>query len=116
MKRSLTYRAIPFMFGLAALGSGLVTAAYVPASSASVSQSAMTPVTVTGKFVKTLSMTSFSMTSGMKSYVVTLNDMTHIKDGMKTVKLSSLKKGESVTAKGPLEMHTIAATTITVGM
>jgi hypothetical protein len=32
------------------------------------------------------------------------------------VKLSSLKKGESVTAKGPLEMHTISATTITVGM
>jgi hypothetical protein len=104
------------MFGLSALGSGLVAAAYVPAAGAAVSRSAMTPVTVTGKFVKSLSKTSFSMTSGMKSYVVTINDMTHIKGGMKTVKLSSLKKGESVTAKGPLEMHTISATTITVGM
>ncbi len=111
MKHSIAKRTIPVAFALSALGGGLTVVAYVPAASAT-THTAMTSVTVSGKFVKSLSKTSFTMTSQRKDYLVRTNAMTHVK----TVKLSALKQGEQITAKGPLEMHTITATAVTVGM
>ncbi len=55
-------------------------------------------VTKTGKFVKFVSMNSFRISVGMKTYLVKTDAMTHVwSDNMK-FKLSRLKKGDTVRA------------------
>ncbi|HTX00258.1 MAG TPA: hypothetical protein VMD59_15865 [Acidimicrobiales bacterium] len=81
---------------------------------------AMAPVKVTGKITKIISTSmmgsSFKLAAHMKTYVVTCNEMTRIElNGMK-VKMSKLKVGDTATVRGPLEMDTIHATSVTVGM
>jgi hypothetical protein len=90
--------------------SGVAQAAPVPAAMAHMT------VTKMGTFEKLLSMSSFTFKVGMKTYTVKVNAMTHIThNGMKE-KLSALKKGQSLTVKGTLEMATIMASSVTVGM
>ncbi len=99
----------------AALSAGIATTAEalgtVPAAA-----SAMAPVTVMGKVVKVMGTTEFTMTAGSKHYVVKVDAMTHVKVDGKAAKLSALAPGDQVTVKGPLEMSTITATSVTVGM
>jgi len=87
-----------------------------PVAGAAVTHNAMAPVTKTGKFVKLDSSTSFTMTVSKTSYLIKTNHMTHVTENHMVVKLSILKRGDSVTVKGPLEMHTISATSVTAGM
>lgn len=112
-KRKLS-RAVPFALGLSVFGA--VGAAVIPASSGAVAHTSMAPVTKSGKLVKVLSSASFTMSVGSKSYVVKVDDMTHVTLDSKKVKLSTLKKGDTVTVKGPLEMDTISATSVVAGM
>jgi len=43
---------------------------------------------------------------------VKTDDMTHVKIDSKVSKVSALKKGETVTVKGEIEMDTITATSV----
>lgn len=102
-----------------ALGLSVLTAAGVvvaPAAHASVAHTTMAPVTKSGRFVKVLSKSSFKISVGKKTYVVTVDAMTHVKLDNKAVKIASLKRGDTVTVKGPLEMDTIKATSVVAGM
>ncbi len=106
-------RAVPF-----AIAIGLSsTAAFVgaPASQAQVANAAM-QVTRAGTFEKAISATAFKMAVGMKSYEVKTDAMTHVTADGKSVKLTSLKKGDHVTVKGELEMGSIVATSVVAGM
>jgi hypothetical protein len=89
--------------GLVLVGTGAV--------SASVSHSAMT-ATETGKIAKFTSKSAFTITVKGKTYVVKTNDMTHVTIDSKASKVSALKKGETVTVKGEIEMDTITATSV----
>lgn len=81
------------------------------AASASLSHAAMT-TTKTGKIAKFTSSSAFTITVGHKIYVVKTNDMTHVRVGSKVSKVSALKKHETVTVKGDIEMETISATSV----
>jgi hypothetical protein len=106
-------RSVPIVLALGLTG-GAAFLTTVPAS-ASIAHSAMT-VTESGKIAKFDSATSFTVTTSTKSYVVTTDAMTKVEiDSMKS-KVSSLKKGETVTVKGSLEMDTITATSVVEGM
>jgi hypothetical protein len=94
----------------ASLAGGLFFAG-ASAASASLSHTAMT-TTKTGKIAKFTSSSAFTITSSGKTYVVKTNDMTHVTIDSKASKVSVLKKGETVTVKGTLEMETITATSV----
>jgi hypothetical protein len=81
------------------------------AAGAATSHTAMT-VTKTGKIAKFTSASAFTITVSGKTYVVKTNDMTHVKVDSKASKVSALKKGETVTVKGEIEMETITATSV----
>jgi hypothetical protein len=105
-------------FALALGISSVIGTAVIPAASqaAVVHTAMMDRVNKMGTFDKLLSRTSFKMSVGMKSFIVKTSAMTHVTLGSKAVKLSSLKMGDSVTVKGELEMGTIIATSVVVGM
>ena len=108
-------KVLPFALALGI--SSTVAAVTAPASDAAARHSsAMAQVTKMGTIEKLLSSTSFKMSVEMKSYVVKVNDMTHITLGSMKTKLSSLKKGDAVTVKGELEMGAILATSVDAGM
>jgi hypothetical protein len=86
-----------------------------PVSQAQTVHAAMS-VTKSGTFEKAISATAFKMSVGMKSYEVKTDAMTHVTFGGKSVKVSSLKKGDTVTVKGRLEMGSIVATSVMAGM
>ena len=116
-------RAVPMALAvsvpsLLVAGAGTSGAATVRPAAPAHASPQMTSMTVTksGTFEKLLSSTSFKMDVGMKPYTVKVNDMTHITVDMKKVKLATLKKGDTVTVKGVLEMGTIIATSVTAGM
>jgi hypothetical protein len=115
MKVKRLVKIMPFTLALGITSTlGAVTA---PASdAAALHSSAMMQVTKMGTFEKLLSSTSFKMSVGMKSYVVKTNSMTHLTLGSMKAKLSSLKKGDTVTIKGALEMGAIIATSVAAGM
>jgi len=107
-------KVMPFAL---ALGISSTVAVAAPAADAAGMHSApMGQVTKTGTFEKLLSSTSFKMSVDMKSYVVKTNAMTHVTLNSMKSKLSALKMGDSVTVKGQLEMGTILATSVHVGM
>ena len=81
------------------------------AASASLSHTTMT-TTKTGKIAKFTSKSAFTITVSGKTYVVKTDDMTHVTIHSKASKVSALKKGETVTVKGDIEMETITATTV----
>lgn len=81
------------------------------AASASLARTTMT-ATKTGKIVKFTSSSAFTITVGGKTFVVKTNDMTHVTVHSKASKVSALKKGETVTVKGDIEMETITATSV----
>lgn len=76
----------------------------------------MMQVTKMGTFEKLLSVTSFKMSVGMKSYVVKTNAMTHVTFGSMKARLPTLEKGDTVTVKGELKMGVIIATSVAAGM
>jgi hypothetical protein len=94
----------------ASLAGGLLFAG-VGVASASPSHTAMT-ATKTGKIAKFTSSSAFTITVSGKTYVVKTNDMTHVTIDSKASKVSALKKGETVTVKGEIEMETITATSV----
>jgi cytochrome c-type biogenesis protein CcmE len=104
-------RSVPFALALSVAGLAIATA--VPSQAAA--QATMS-ATKTGKIVKYLSSTSFSLSSGKTTYVVKTDAMTHVTVGSKGAKLTSVKRGATVTVKGALEMHTITATSVVEGM
>ncbi len=69
-----------------------------------------------GKLTKIDSKSSFTMAVGKHDYVVKIDDMTHIRLDDKVVKFTTLKVGDTVTVKGPLEMGEIDATNVTASM
>ena len=101
------------LIGALALAASMSVA---PVAGAAIAHTTMAPVTETGKLVKILSSDSFTMAVGKVSYVVKVDGMTHITLDHMAVKLSHLHAGDTITAKGPLDMHTISATTVTAGM
>ena len=105
--------AMPVALALSIPAVGAISIA--PSQAATVHMATMT-MTKKGTFEKRISSTSFKMSEGMKSYTVKTNDMTHVTLGSKKVKLTSLKKGDTVTVKGELEMGTIMATSVGAGM
>ncbi len=94
----------------ASLAGGVLLAG-AGAANASLSHTAMT-TTKTGKIAKFTSMSAFTITVSGKTYVVKTNDMTHVTIDSKASKVSALKKGETVTVKGDIEMETITATSV----
>lgn len=120
MKTKRFVKVVPFAVALGL--SSTVGAIAAPASDATSLQPAAAmhstamEVTKTGTFVKLLSMTTFRMTVDMKPYVVKVDAMTHITLGGMKTHLATLKKGDTVTVKGVLEMGTILATTVKAGM
>jgi len=106
-------KAVPFALALCVPGAAVLAAA--PVSQAAVVQATM-QVTKMGTFEKTVSSTAFKMAVGMKSYEVKTDSMTHVTLGGKSVKITSLKKGDTLTVKGELEMGTIVATSVVAGM
>ena len=94
----------------ASLAGGLLLVG-IGAVSASVSHTAMT-ATKTGKIAKFTSMSAFTITVKGKTYVVKTDNMTHVTIDSKASKVSALKKGETVTVKGEIEMETITATSV----
>lgn len=101
MKRAILSASVAGGFLLAGAG----------AAGASLSHTAMT-ATKTGKIVKFTSASAFTITVSGKTFVVKTNDMTHVTIHSKASKVSALKKGETVTVKGEIEMETITATTV----
>jgi hypothetical protein len=101
MKRALLSASLAG--GLLLAGSG--------AANASVAHAAMT-ATKTGKIAKFTSSSAFTITASGKTYVVKTNDMTHVTIDSKASKVSALKKGETVTVTGEIEMETITATSV----
>ncbi len=98
-----------------ALLSASFAGALVLAGSAAASASpahAATSATKTGKIAKFTSMTAFTITVSGKTYVVKTNDMTHVTIDAKSSKIGALKKGDTVTVKGDIEMDTITATSV----
>ena len=117
MRSNLARLVAPVALSLGTLGGGVAIASVIaPTAGAVVAKTAMAPVTETGKITKIISGSSFTMTVKKTSYVVKADAMTHVKDGSMMVKFSKLKKGETVTVKGPLDMKTISATSIVIGM
>jgi hypothetical protein len=100
---------------VASIGVGAASASVAPAG-ATATHHSMAPVTKMGKLAKIDSKTTFTLEVGAHHYVVKVDDMTHIKLDNKNVALSKLKVGDTLTVKGPLEMDTIDATSVTVGM
>jgi hypothetical protein len=94
----------------ASLAGGLLLAG-TGAASASLSHTAMT-TTKTGKIARFTSSSAFTITVSGKTYVVKTNDMTHVSIHSKASKVSALKKGETVTVKGDIEMETITAASV----
>ena len=94
----------------ASLAGGLLLAG-TGVASASLSHTTMTS-TKTGKIAKFTSSSAFTITVSGKTYVVKTNDMTHVTIDSKASKVSVLKKGETVTVKGEIEMETITATSV----
>src|SRR5579863_7799636 len=94
----------------ATIAGGLLLAG-AGAASASIPHTAMTS-TKTGKIAKFTSSSAFTITVKGKTYVVKTNDMTHVTIHSKASKVSALKKGETVTVKGEIEMETITATSV----
>jgi hypothetical protein len=113
MQTRKVLRAVPFALALGLSSTAAVVAA--PVSQAEVANAAML-VTKAGTFEKTISSTAFKMSVGMKSYEVKTDAMSHVTADGKTVKLTSLKKGDRVSVKGELEMGSIVATSVVVGM
>jgi hypothetical protein len=108
-------KIMPFTLALGV--SSTLAAITAPASQATaLHSSAMMEVTKMGTFEKLLSSTSFTMSVGMKPYVVKTNAMTQVTLGSMKAKLSSLKKGDTVRVKGELEMGAIIATSVAAGM
>ena len=101
MKRALLSASLAG--GLLLAGSG--------AASAAAAHAAMT-ATKTGKIAKFTSSSAFTITVSGKNYVVKTNGMTHVTIDSKASKVSALKKGETVTVKGEIEMETITATNV----
>jgi hypothetical protein len=97
------------------VGAGAASVAAAEAGGAAVHRS-MAPVTKMGKLAKIDSKTTFTLDVGMHHYVVKVDDMTHIKLDNKDVALSKLKVGDTLTVRGPLEMGTIDATSVSVAM
>jgi hypothetical protein len=97
------------LFTASLAGSLLLTG--LSAASASIPHAAMT-ATKTGKIAKFTSSAAFTITVSGRTYVVKTNDMTHITIDSKASKVSALKKGETVTVKGEIEMETITATSV----
>lgn len=97
------------------VGAGSAGVAAAPAG-ATVVYHVMAPVTKTGRLSKIDSKMSFTLAVGMHRYVVKIDDMTHIKLDGKTVKFSSLKVGDTLTVRGPLQMKMIDATSVAVHM
>jgi hypothetical protein len=95
--------------------SSMLAFATAPDSQAQAVQAPM-QVTKSGTFEKATSATAFKMSVGMKSYQVKTDAMTHVTFGGKNVKVSTLKKGDTVTVKGQLEMGSIVATSVMAGM
>jgi hypothetical protein len=96
-------------------GAGAASVAIASTAGAAIHQS-MAPVTKMGKLAKIDSKSSFTFDVGMHHYIVKVDAMTHIKLDDKSVKLSKLKVGDTLTVHGPLEMGEIDATSITVQM
>jgi hypothetical protein len=94
----------------ASLAGGLLLVG-ASAASASTAHTAMT-ATKTGKIAKFTSSSAFTITVSGKTFVVKTNDMTHVTIHSKASKVSALKKGETVTVKGEIEMETITATSV----
>jgi hypothetical protein len=113
MYRTKLLRAVPFALALGLSSAAAVVAA--PVSQAEVMNAAM-QVTKAGTFEKAVSATAFKMEVGMKSYEVKTDSMTHVTADGKSVKISTLKKGDHVTVKGELEMGSIVATSVVAGM
>jgi hypothetical protein len=108
-------KVLPFTLALG-ITSTLGAVAAPASQAAALHSSAMMKVTKTGTFDKLLSGTSFKMSVGMKSYVVRTNAMTHVTLGSMKAKVSALKKGDTVTVKGELEMGAIVATSVAAAM
>src|ERR1700684_85823 len=98
------------LFLSATIAGGLLLAG-AGAASASLSHTTMT-TTKTGKIAKFTSSSAFTITVSGKTYVVKTNDMTHVSIDSKASKVSALKKGETVTVKGDIEMETVTATSV----
>jgi hypothetical protein len=116
MHKSAMLKTVPFALALGA--SALAGVVSAPASSAAVrpvAQAAM-KVSEMGKIVKITSATSFKMSTAMHHYTVKTNAMTHVTLDKMKAKVSALKKGDSVTVTGALEMGTIIATSVKAGM
>lgn len=113
MQRATLLRSVPVVLALGASLAGIGSTA--AAAGAATAHSAM-KVTDTGKLTKIVSMTSFDIKVGSKTYLVTTNDMTKITLDMKSVKVGKLKVGDTITAKGTLDMETITATSISASM
>lgn len=105
------------LFLVASIGvsAGAASVAVASPSGAAIHH-AMAPITKMGKLARIDSKTTFTLDVGMHHYIVKIDDMTHIKLDKKDVKLSTLKVGDSLTVRGPLEMGTIDATSVTVQM
>jgi len=113
MMKTRLLRVVPVALVLST--SSIIATVTVPASQAQVVHAAM-QVTKSGTFEKAISATNFKMSVGMKSYEVKTDAMTHVTFGGKSVKVSSLKKGDTVTVKGEVEMGAIVATSVMAGM
>jgi Cu/Ag efflux protein CusF len=114
MHKKRSVRAVPFALALGL--ASMVSVVAVPVSQAQVVANAAMQVTKAGTFEKAVSASAFKMAVGMKSYEVKTDAMTHVTADGKSVKLSSLKKGDHVTVKGELEMGSIVATSVVAGM
>ena len=106
------YRRLLSLLALSGIGLGGAGAAVFTAPpAASAMYSAVTKV---GTLSKIDSKASFTFIVSKKSYVVKVDGMTRIKAGAKVVKFSSLRPGETVQVKGPLEMGEISATSVVI--
>jgi hypothetical protein len=101
---------------LAVALSGAGATAALSLAAAPAGASAMAPVTVSGTVGHWMGKSEFGLKAGSKHYVVKVDAMTHVKVDGKMGKLADVATGDHVTVKGPLEMGTITATSITVGM
>ena len=117
MTRPKSLAAVPLVLALAASGAALLATA--PAGQAatvahpSLSHGAM-KVTEKGKITAVMGMSEFKMAVGMHKYTVKVGAMTHITVDAKAAKFNALKKGDTVTVKGELEMGLIEATSVNV--
>ncbi len=97
------------------VGAGAASVAAAPVGGAAIHRS-MAPVTKMGKLAKIDSKSTLTLDVGAHHYIVKVDDMTHIKLDHKDVAFSKLKVGDTLTVRGPLEMGTIDASSISAGM